>query len=213
HEQRREIEKVVDPVPPPRHEPVRLTEGPAHPAIHPTRPGIQVGELPDRARRGQEEDQHREEPQQQARRSELARGGQPPETHDRRDVEEHDVPKPHDARQRRRVWRAHGCTVTAAQLTADPRTAPPSTSVGKCRAAVTRRVPTIAAAVYRRTALRVACGRWRRRAITVYAVAAAKASSAWPDGNDSRLSRIFAASGAAPVYRMGRLRWTVTFTH
>src|SRR4029077_12779612 len=66
----------------------------------------------------------------------------------------------------RRLLPGHGCTVTTAQLTAEPRSAPPATSVGKCLAATTRSTPTTVAAAYRITAVRVERGRFRPWAST-----------------------------------------------
>src|SRR5204863_1707991 len=88
-EQRWEVEQVVDPVPPSRHEAMQRPEGAPHPPINAPRARIDVAELPYGDRRGQEEDHHRDQPQSQARESELARRrGQPAEPDDSADVEQ-----------------------------------------------------------------------------------------------------------------------------
>ena len=80
-----------------------------------------------------------------------------------------------------------------------PSTAPPITSVGKCLPPATRKAATLAAPAYMSAAFLARCGNCSRWATTRYDVAAANASDACPDGNDSRLSRWDAAATASAV--------------
>ena len=143
-EERREIEQVVDPISPPGHEAMRGPEGAPHPAVDAARARVDVGELAHGDRRRQEEHDHREQPQSQAGEPELARGrGEPAEPDDGADVEQHHVAQPHDARELMRLRHGSvGCTFAVSQPMPVPRTAPPSTSVGKCFPADTRRADT-----------------------------------------------------------------------
>ena len=101
-QQRRIIDEVVDPVPPPGDESVPRPEGARHPAVDPPLTRIDFGQLAHRHRRGQEENPHRQRPQHQAERADAPRRGEPAQSDDCRDVEQHDVAQSHHPRQRRR---------------------------------------------------------------------------------------------------------------
>ena len=78
HHQRGIVEEIVDPVPPPRQEPLARSERPSRPAVQAAGARVDVRQLTHRQRRRDEEHQHRHQPQRQRRDPELTGGGREP---------------------------------------------------------------------------------------------------------------------------------------